>query len=252
VLICLVIPHFDHLDQFRRVLPELVAQGYPLVIVDDASPASCFEALQQLLEEQAKDTVLVRHSVNQGKGGAVMTGLKAAREAGFTHAIQIDADGQHDINGFARLVDEAKRHPEAIICGEPVFDESISKLRYYSRFLTLFLVWLETLSTEIRDALCGFRLYPLDQAMILLQKEFPGKRMAFDPEILVRAVWSDIQLRYIPVKIAYPEDGKSHFHYFGDNVEITWMHIRLVFGMLPRIPFLLRRKRALAGRAASK
>ena len=86
--------------------------------------------------------------------------------------------------------------------------------------------------------------------MVLLEKDFPGKRMAFDPEILVRALWSGIDLRYIPVKIAYPEDGKSHFHYFGDNLEISWMHIRLVFGMLPRVPFLLRRKRSMNGEAA--
>jgi glycosyltransferase involved in cell wall biosynthesis len=252
VLICLVIPHYEHLEQFRGVLPELVAQGFPLVVVDDASSSNCFDALEQLLKEQASGATLVRHEVNQGKGGAVITGLRAAKDAGYTHAIQIDADGQHDINGFARLVEEAQRYPEAIICGEPVFDESISKLRFYFRYLTLFLVWLETLSTEIRDALCGFRLYPLDQAMTLLKKDFPGKRMAFDPEILVRALWSNIGLRYIPVKIAYPEDGKSHFHYFGDNLEISWMHIRLVFGMLLRIPFLLTRKRNTGQRTRSE
>lgn len=244
MLICLVIPHFDHLEQFRKVLPELVAQGFPLVVVDDASPDECFDELERLLKEHAENAVLVRHSINLGKGGAVMTGLRTAHEAGFTHAIQIDADGQHDINGFSKLVTEAESYPDAIICGEPVFDESISKLRFYSRFLTLYLVWLETLSKDIRDALCGFRLYPLKQTMVLLEKDFPGKRMAFDPEILVRAVWAGIDLKYIPVKIAYPEDGKSHFRYLGDNVEITWMHTRLVCGMLPRIPFLLKRKRS--------
>ena len=249
MLTCLVIPHFDHLDQFRKVLPELVKEGFPLVVVDDASPQPSFDALALLLEECTDDSILTRHPKNLGKGGAVMTGLKVAQQAGFSHALQIDADGQHDIKGIKKLVEEATRHPENIICGQPVFDETVSKLRFYSRYLTLFLVWLETLSTEIRDALCGFRLYPLEQTMVLLKTDIAGKRMAFDPEILVRAVWADIPLSYIRVGVAYPEDGKSHFRYLRDNLEITWMHIRLVFGMLIRAPMLLRRN--LSRRSAS-
>lgn len=252
MLICLVIPHFDHLEQFERALPGLVAQGYPLVVVDDASPGQCFEALELLLGQHTHNSILVRHPGNLGKGGAVTTGLRAAHKAGFSHALQIDADGQHDINGIGRLVTEAGRHPNDIICGLPVFDQSISRLRFYSRYLTLLLVWLETLGTEIRDALCGFRLYPLKQTMELLNTGITGKRMAFDPEILVRAVWAGIPLRYIPVNIDYPEDGKSHFRYLRDNLEISWMHTRLVFGMLIRIPTLIRRNRARHAEAAAE
>lgn len=241
MLICLVIPHFDHVDQFRKILPRLVEQGFPLVIVDDASPQSSFDALALLLEEYTDDSILIRHRENQGKGGAVITGLKAASQAGFSHALQIDADGQHDINGIKRLVAASARYPGNMICGQPVFDETVSRLRFYSRYLTLVLVWLETLSTEIRDALCGFRLYPLEQTMMLLKKDVMGKRMAFDPEILVRAVWAGIPLNYIPVEVAYPEDGKSHFRYLRDNLEITWMHTRLIAGMLIRLPILIRR-----------
>jgi glycosyltransferase involved in cell wall biosynthesis len=249
VLTCLVIPHFDHLDQFRKVLPELVKQGFPLVVVDDASPQPSFDALALLLEEYTDDSILIRHPQNQGKGGAVITGLKAAKQAGFSHALQIDADGQHDIKAIRKLVAEAAHYPENMICGQPVFDDTVSRLRFYSRYLTLVLVWLETLSTEIRDALCGFRLYPLEQTMMLLKNDIAGKRMAFDPEILVRAVWAGIPLTYIPVDVAYPEDGKSHFRYFRDNLEISWMHTRLIFGMLTRAPMLIRRN--LSRRPAS-
>lgn len=241
MLICMVIPHFDHIDQFQKVLPELVEQGFPLVVVDDASPEHVFKALALLLENHAPESILLRHPENIGKGGAVMTGLNAALEAGFTHALQIDADGQHDVQGITQLASVASRHPNSIICGQPVFDESISKFRFFARYITLYLVWLETLSTEIRDALCGFRSYPLKQTVTLVQSSKLGKRMAFDPEVLVRAVWADIPLRYVPVNIAYPDDGKSHFRYFRDNLEISWMHTRLIFGMLIRLPALIRR-----------
>jgi glycosyltransferase involved in cell wall biosynthesis len=237
----MLIPHFDHLEQFQTALPALVMQGFPLVVVDDASPKPVFVALSQLLEEIAPGSILVRHPENLGKGGAVMTGLKVASEAGFTHALQIDADGQHDVAGIAQLAATATQHPNSMICGQPKFDKNISRLRFYARYITLFLVWFETLSTEILDALCGFRAYPLKQVGLLIQSNKLGERMTFDPEILVRAVWAGIPLHYVPIKTVYPEDGKSHFRYFRDNLQISWMHTRLIFGMLIRLPTLIRR-----------
>ena len=242
--ICLVIPHFDHLDQFQKILPKLVNEGFPLVVVDDASPEHSFEGLTSLLKEFAPDSILVRHDQNQGKGGAVMTGLAKAQESGFSHALQIDADGQHDIDGIKKLVAQAEIYPDSLVCGRPVFDTSISGLRFYARYITLYLVWLETLSKEIQDALCGLRLYPLQETIILIKAGGIGTRMAFDPELLVRAVWADIPLKYVPVKVIYPEDGKSHFHYLRDNLGIAWMHTRLIAGMLIRIPKLIRQNRS--------
>jgi len=250
MLTCVVIPHFDHVDQFRQMLPELVEQGLPLVVVDDASSDQSFAALARLLDEYAPGTRLIRHAANLGKGGAVMTGLRAALDAGFTHALQVDADGQHNPRDIARFRTAAMRHPDSVVCGQPVFDESISKLRFYARYITLSLSWLESLNTDIRDALCGFRLYPLRQIVALLDDSQPGRRMAFDPEILVRALWADIDLLFVPVRVNYPKDGKSHFHYFRDNAEIAWMHARLIFGMLLRLPRLIRRNRSRRIRSA--
>jgi glycosyltransferase involved in cell wall biosynthesis len=238
---CCVIPHYDHVEQLSGFVGHLVGQGLPLVVVDDASPESVFRRLKAMLDEVAPGTVLIRHAVNQGKGGAVITGLQAAAQAGYSHALQIDADGQHDVADMPRFLALAAEHPDAIICGQPVFDESISGLRYYARYITLSLSWLECLSTEIKDAMCGFRLYPLANVTPVIDRSRPGRRMAFDPEILVRCVWAGIRLRYIPVNVRYPEGGRSHFHYFRDNLEISWMHSRLIAGMLLRLPRMLRR-----------
>jgi len=172
-----------------------------------------------------------------------MSGLAAAFDAGYSHALQIDADGQHSSADIPRFVSLASMYPEAIICGKPVFDDSISKLRYYARHITLFISWLETLSTAIEDPMCGFRLYPLSQVVPVIESGKPGKRMAFDPEILVRSAWAGIELYYIPVDVRYPEDGRSHFRYVRDNLEISWMHTVLIIGMLVRLPRLLARGR---------
>lgn len=240
--LCLLVPHYDHVGQFRGLLPSLVATNLPIVIVDDASPAGALAELERLVDDCGGEITLVRHEKNQGKGSAVTTGLVTALDAGFTHALQIDADGQHDVAYIADLRALSAEHPDAIACGAPVFDESISRLRYYGRYLTHALVWLETLSMDLRDAMCGFRVYPTGPVVALIQRKAPGRRMAFDPELLVRASWAGIPIHFTPVEVRYPEDGASHFHYLRDNVIISWMHTRLIFGMLLRLPVLLWRK----------
>jgi glycosyltransferase involved in cell wall biosynthesis len=239
---CILIPHYDHAAQFERILPRLLETGLPLVVVDDHSPDAAWMRLVELLDRSAPDAHVVRHAANRGKGGAVKTGLSTALDRGFSHAVQIDADGQHDLDAVARLLERAAEQPDALVCGLPQFDESIPAGRYYARFLTLALTWLECLGRQIQDAMCGFRVYPLERVVPIIRRYRLGERMDFDPEILVRAVWAGVDLVYEPVRVAYPEEGRSHFLYVTDNLRITWMHTRLVAGMLWRAPMLLRRR----------
>jgi glycosyltransferase involved in cell wall biosynthesis len=239
--VCIVVPHYNHVQQFTTVLPELARKRLHLVIVDDHSPAEAFAALVELVDKCAPGSTLVRLSANHGKGGAVRSGLRTAQEMGYTHAVQIDADGQHDLSCIDALVTEAELNPHRIVCGEPVFDEHMPALRYYARYLTLYLCQLETLSGEIRDPMCGFRVYPLSTTLGICDRARIGSRMDFDPEILVRAVWAGVSLSYVPVKVVYPQHGESHFHYLRDNILISWMHMRLIVGMLLRLPILMQR-----------
>lgn len=240
--LCIVIPHYDHVDQFTTMLPQLAQQNLPLLVVDDHSPAGSFARLETAVAANVPGATLIRLDFNQGKGRAVRVGLSAAREAGYTHSVQLDADGQHDLAEIPVLAAEAERYPGHIVCGQPIFDQDIPAVRYYARYLTLALSRVESISTEIRDAMCGFRVYPLDQTLELCEGAKLGSRMDFDTEILVRALWAGMGLRFVPVHVAYPEMGVSHFRYLRDNLLISWMHTRLLVGMLTRLPFLMLRK----------
>jgi len=239
---CFVVPHFDHAEQFGRMLPRLLVSDLPVIVVDDCSPEASYASLEQQVQGFQSQVTVIRHPENRGKGAAVQTGFVTACKAGYTHAIQIDADGQHNLGDVAGLMAESGRHPAAVICGEPRFDRSVPSFRFYARYLTLVLCWIETLSLQIRDAMCGLRIYPLDSIVPLCENARIGARMDFDPEIIVRVVWSGIELRFMPIEVIYPEDGRSHFRYVRDNIRISWMHTRLIFGMLLRLPVLLTRQ----------
>jgi glycosyltransferase involved in cell wall biosynthesis len=211
-----------------------------MVLVDDGSSQACADVLQRL--SATPDVTLVRHERNRGKGAAVITGLRTAHERGYTHAVQIDADGQHTVSDVSRFVEEARQHPDVVICGRPVFDASMPRSRYYGRYLTHALVWLETLSFELLDTMCGFRVYPLAVLLALLDRSGVGERMDFDTEVLVRLHWRGVRTRWLATEVRYPLDGVSHYRMFRDNVRMTSLHISLLLGMLVRLPLLLWRK----------
>jgi glycosyltransferase involved in cell wall biosynthesis len=185
---------------------------------------------------------LLRLPENQGKGAAVMAGFAAAASAGFSHALQIDADGQHDPMDVPRFVAAAHADPQSLVCGRPVFDASIPRYRFYFRYLTHAMVWLNTLSFDIPDSMCGLRVYPLPVVLPVLAAESAGQRMDFDTEVLVRLYWRNTRMQWLPTRVRYPLDGVSHFRMVRDNWLMTRMHTRLFFGMLRRCPRLLVRK----------
>lgn len=236
---CIIVPVYNHERAIGVVLAGLLRAGVPCLLVDDGSSAACGKVLDALASQHAGLVDLVRLARNGGKGAAVLAGFYRAAELGYSHALQIDADGQHETSDVPKFLEQAKLHPHAIIAGHPVYDESVPKARLYGRYATHIWVWINTLSFEIRDSMCGFRVYPLAPVMDLAARAQIGRRMNFDTEILVRLFWDGQRVINIPTPVSYPVDGVSHFRVWRDNVQITWMHTVLFFGMLVRIPRLL-------------
>jgi len=238
---CAVIPVYNHEHAIGRVLAAVRSAGLPCVLVDDGSSAECARELDRLTAADA-DVTLVRLPKNQGKGAAVTAGLHSAQRAGFTHALQIDADGQHALHDIGHFVAESRSWPDALICGRPVFDESMPAGRRYGRYITHVFVWLNTLSFEIPDSMCGFRMYPLEPVLLMLAQARVGSRMDFDVEVLVRLHWRRQPMRWLNTKVSYPLDGISHFRLFRDNVLMVRLQLRLLAGMLVRAPLILARR----------
>ena len=238
---CLLIPIYNHWRSIRATVERLAGYGLPIFIVDDGSD----ETTQGVLTALAGDfsqVRLFRLAQNGGKGAAVMRGLREACRAGFSHALQIDADGQHDANDVPRFLELGAANPEALVCGKPIYDASVPKGRLYGRYLTHFWVCVETLTLSITDSMCGYRLYPLAATCALIDRVAIPTRMDFDIEILVRLAWDGVEFRSVDTRVIYPEDGLSHFDMLRDNLRISKMHTRLTCGMLLRLPLLAWRK----------
>lgn len=227
-----LIPHYKHSATIGQVAQTMRSFGLDVLIVDDGSGDDCKPVLDALAG-QTGITVLYR-PINGGKGAAVKSGLNYAEQHGYTHALQVDADAQHHLPDVLKLVAAAKAEPQAVVCGWPQYGSDAPKARLYGRKITDFWNMINTGSTDIKDGMCGFRLYPVALAQAVVCEENVGDRMDFDTEILVRLYWRGVAVRWVKTPVQYAVNGISHFDAWGDNVRISKMHARLFFEMLVR------------------
>jgi len=220
------VPTFDNPLTVRAVVEGIRAHGLDVVLVDDCSGPPGRAACDEI--EACGLATLRRQARNRGKGAAVKWGFAAARELGFTHVFQIDADAQHDLGRIPRFLEAGREQPDAVVLGYPEYDETVPELRRLGRRITSFWVALEVGSHKvIRDALIGFRIYPLEAAMAV---DRCGDRMDFDVEIAVRMVRRGTATVNLPVRIRYPHaesGGVSHFRLVRDNLSLSVLHTRL-------------------------
>ena len=247
---CLLIPLYDHGEQVRGVVEALAAYGLPCLIVDDGSGAATRAALDELERENGWLEVHHRER-NGGRGAALKMGYHLAGERGFSHAIQLDADGQHDASDVPRFVREVEREPRALVLGSPVFDDTVPASRQYGRQLSRVMVWLATLSFEVVDPLCGFRAIPLAPTVKLLDSKRLGDHMEFDPELVIQLVRRGVPVRTVETKVVYDPHGLSHFDMTRDNWRLSGVYARALAVLPLHVPALLQRRSSARREAAA-
>jgi hypothetical protein len=245
--VCAIVPSYNHWRAIGGIAAALHQAGLPVFVIDDGSSEPARSVIAGL-HDPARGIAVARLEPNRGKGGAVQEGIRLALANGFTHSVQVDADGQHDLAALPDLLALSQRHPTALVSGKPMYDSSVPFGRKAGRWLTRVWVWIETLSLRISDSMCGFRVYPLPAVAAVLARDRLGQRMDFDTEIIVRLFWGGTPVVMLPVRVVYPPDNTSNFDLLRDNWRITTMHTRLVVTLLLRlVPILLNRPPHLAG-----
>jgi len=230
----LILPSFNSGAALLPTVTAALQVWSPVFVVIDGSDDGSDDGLTALQLQRA-DLIVLRLPRNQGKGAAVLCGARLACDRGFTHALVMDADGQHSIESIANFMSTSKARPDALVLGRPVFPPNVPKERLHGRKLSVVMVWLEILGCGIDDPLFGFRVYPLSALLAALERRRTGRRYDFDTEAAVRLVWAGVPALNLPAPVRYPsrsEGGISHFRYGRDNARLVGMHVRLLVELI--------------------
>lgn len=220
-----IVPSFDNEDAIGGVVRDILARGLSVVVVNDGSTDGTSAAAR----EAGAD--VVDHPHNQGKGAALLTGFAFAADAGFSHAVTIDADGQHLASDLPGLLAAMEARPHAIVVGgRPRDAENVPRSSKIGRAISDFMLWASS-AKELRgqrpDSQCGYRVYPLAHVLAL---ELAARRYDFEQEVLVRAAWHGVPLLDHDIDVHYPppDERVSHFHKWRDNGRIVRVYTRLM------------------------
>jgi glycosyltransferase involved in cell wall biosynthesis len=241
-----LIPSYNTGPRLAQTVAEALAQWSPVWVVVDGSTDGSAAPIQELARHNPQVRVIARPQ-NGGKGAAVLTGIAAALEAGFTHVLTMDSDGQHPADRIPQFMAASLAQPDALVLGRPVFGPEVPLERLHGRKLSVGLARLEILGAGIDDPLFGFRVYPAAALQRALQQTRRARGFDFDPEVAVRLVWQGVPTVNLAAPCRYlakSEGGVSHFHYLRDNLKLIWLHTRLLGQLLLwRWPRVLRQRR---------
>jgi glycosyltransferase involved in cell wall biosynthesis len=241
-----LLPSYNSGSMLAKVAEAAAARWLPVWVIIDASTDGSAATLDPVLATNPHVRRIVL-AENAGKGGAVLAGMREARAAGFTHALVMDADGQHSADAVVPFLERSMREPDAMILGEPIFGTDAPAERVKGRRVGNWWTNLATLWGGIHDSLFGFRVYPIGPSVEILESIRTARRFDFDTELAVRLYWRGVRPVNIPVPVTYPpreEGGTTHFRYLRDNLLLVGTHTRLFFGMLARFPALWKRRRS--------
>ena len=236
-----LIPSYNPGGLLRPTVLGALAQWAPVWVVVDGSTDESLLVLQELQAEFPQLRV-IQQPQNMGKGAAVLRGIEQAKAEGFTHALTMDSDGQHPAALIPQFMAASMARPQAMVLGQPVFGPEAPRIRVWGRKISNLWAGVETLGSGVADSLYGFRIYPIAPLIKVMHGQTRMRRFDFDPEAVVRLSWAGVPPVNLPAPVRYyqaGEGGVSHFKYLRDNTLLTWMHIRLVGGLLIRLPQLI-------------
>jgi len=220
--VIIVIPTYNNMETIKNVVNDVLSYDYPVIVVDDGSDKIVENLFTQ---EEQKNIYFVRHSENEGKGKAIISGIQKAKELAYTHVLSMDGDGQHLASEAYLLIDVCIN--DTIIIGARNFN--LDNVPFGSRFGRWFSnIWAKLNTGKmITDSLSGYRIYPVS----ILELPIQTKKFDWEMEVLIRHAQSGKDIKEIAIECYYPvaEERVSHFRNFEDTMSIVWVHLQVLF-----------------------
>ncbi|RYY30795.1 MAG: DUF2062 domain-containing protein [Chitinophagaceae bacterium] len=221
--VCVLIPTYNNRGTLTQVVSDVLEITSNVIVVNDGSTDNTPELLTQFA-----DIRVLSYAPNRGKGWALRQGFRLAADAGYRYAITIDSDGQHFAKDLPRFINDLITHGDGLIMGARNMDQaSVPGKSNVGNNISSFWFKVET-GIKLTDTQSGYRLYPVHK---LSRMKWVTRKFEFEIEVLVRAAWSGIPIRSVPVTVYYAPPGirVSHFRPFKDFTRISILNTVLVF-----------------------
>lgn len=210
---CVIIPAYREAGRIGSVVRDVLKFMPHVIVVDDGSPDDTAE------EAERAGAKVVRHGTNRGKGAALDTGFKVAREQGHEFVVTMDGDGQHASGDLPRFLEVYAGTGVPVLVGNRMAD---TRAMPWVRLMTnRFMSWLlsREMGQRVPDTQCGYRLYKLSVVPGLSAE---SKRFAAESEILMDLSHRGVHIGSVPVVTIYGSE-KSKINPVKDTIRFAAM-----------------------------
>lgn len=217
--IIVIIPTYNNPKTIKNVTDDVLKNNYKLIVIDDGSQIKVSDLIPS-----HPNIIILRHETNLGKGEAILTGAKKAKELGYNYFVSMDGDGQHLASEIYKLQNCITTDNQIVIGSRNFEIENVPKKSKIGRAFHNFWIKLNS-GYDITDSLTGFRLYPVS----ILDLGIKSKRFNFEAEVLVKHYWKYKKISDTTIECYYPtpEERVSHFNNYKDTISITLLHLKL-------------------------
>lgn len=209
-----IIPCLNEVAAIETLVRHVREHLPAVIVVDDGSTDATGERATRAGAE------VLCHDQPQGKGAALQTGLKRARERGFAWAMTIDGDGQHSPRDIPAFLDHAGRTDAALVIGNRMTDAGRMPWlrRQVNRWMSRRLSRMA--GRALPDTQCGFRLLRLD---VWSKLPIATRHFEIESEMLLAFVSASHLVEFVPIQVIYKAE-QSKIHPWRDTVRwFRWL-----------------------------
>ena len=210
---CAIVPAYQEEARVRAAVEGIREYCEHVVVIDDGSADRTSE------EAEKSGAVVLRHTVNRGKGAAIDTGINYAREHGYEFVIAMDGDGQHAPEDIPAFVEAYEKTGAQAILGNRM--DNPRSMPFVRRLTNRFMSWLlsRRIGQRVPDTQCGFRLYRCEGFPEVSEE---SQRFDYDSEVLLLYADKGVKIGAVPVKVIYGEE-KSKIRPVSDTMRFARM-----------------------------
>ncbi|MGD8892615.1 MAG: glycosyltransferase family 2 protein [Desulfobacterales bacterium] len=223
--VAVVVPAYNEEQLIVKTITSIPELADRIIVVNDASTDRTGEIVEEMAKEDSR-IFQMEHNVNQGVGGAIITGYKRARDLEMDITVVMAGDAQMDPKDFVNIIEPVAAGTADYTKGNRLFYGDAWNMIPHHRYLgNSFLSLMTKIASgywHIADSQSGYTAISL-LALRRVKLDKIYKRYGMPNDLLIKLNQHDFSVKDVHIRPVYNVGEKSGIRLAQVIPKITWL-----------------------------